>query len=95
MPSCRDCLGRSRTRSFNRFSVNLQSLKEHAKGEEGMDDRYAATVEEEHSHFSDYSTDEDDDCEKLPSNVRSVNSLGRFNQRSRSRLSWVNLFSRS
>ena len=53
-------------------------------------------MEEEHSHFSDDSSDEDDDGEEVPSsNVRLVNSLGRMKRRSRTRLSLGSLFSKS
>ncbi|KAF6236960.1 hypothetical protein HO173_004839 [Letharia columbiana] len=95
IPSCRKCLSRSETCSFNKYCTSLQPLEEHARGKETMDEQEAATMEEEHSHFSDYSTDEDDDGEKIPSNARLFNSLGRLHSRSKPRLSWGNLFSRS
>ena len=95
MPSCGKYLSRSETCSSNRYTVGLQPLEEHARGEEAIDEQQAAAMEEEHSHFSDYSTDEDDDGEKVPSSVRLVNSLGRLNQRSKTRSSWGNLFSKS
>lgn len=59
-----------------------------------MDEQQAVNMEEERSHFSDYSTDEEDDGEKVPSNGRLYNSLGRLNQMSKPRLSWGNLFSK-
>ena len=74
--------------------MNLQTLAEHTRGEEVMNTEQAVGMEEEHSHFSDDSTDEDDDVEIVPSNARLFNSLGRLNQRSKTRLSWSNLFSK-
>ena len=59
-----------------------------------MDEQQAVEMEEEHSHFSDYSTEEEDDSEKVPSNGRLFNSLSRLNQRSKTRLSLGNLFSK-
>lgn len=93
--SCENCLTRGETCSFRIYSSSLQPLKEHAKGEDAIDEPHAAIMEEEHSHFSDYSTDEDDDDEMIPSNVRLPNSLGRLSQRSKTRLSLSGLFSRS
>lgn len=95
MPNCENCLSNSDTYSFNNFSSCLQPLKEHARGEVAMDGQQAATTEEECSHFSDYSTDEDDDDEKLPPTIRLPSSLGRLSQRSKTRLSLSGLFSRS
>lgn len=94
MPSCAKCLRGNEIYPFNEHSLNLQPLAEHARGEEAMDEEQAAIVEEERSHFSDCSTDEEDNGEKVPSNARLFNSLGRLNYRSRTRLSWANLFSK-
>lgn len=95
MPSYGKCLPHSEICSLNSYSVRLQPLEEHARGDEAMDENQAATMEEERSRFSDYSTDEDDDSQKVPSNVRLVNPLGRLSQMSKPRLSWANLFSKS
>ena len=95
VPSYGKCLSRSETCSSNKYTVRLHPLKEHARGREAIDEQQATAMEEEHSYFSNYSTDEDDDGEKVPSSVRLVNSLGRLNQRSKTRLSWGNLFSKS
>ena len=94
MPSGGTCLSRGEACSVTKYSLSLQPLEEHAKGEEDMDEQQAVEMEEERSHFSDYSTEEEDDCEKIPSNGRLFNSLGRLNQRSKTRLSWGNLFSK-
>lgn len=94
MPSCETCLSRGGTCSFSKYGLHLQPLKEHAKGEEARDEQQTLEMEEERSHFSDYSTEEEDDSEKVPSNGRLFNSLGRHNQRSKPRLSWGNLFSK-
>lgn len=95
MPSCGKCLSRSEICSFNKYTIGLQPLKEQGRREEATDEQPPAITEEAHSHFSDDSSDEDDDGENLPSNVRLFNSLGRLNQRSRTRLSWNSLFSKS
>lgn len=95
MPSCGKCLSRSEVCSFNKYNIGLQPLEEQTGREDATDEQQPATTEEEHSHFSDDSSDEDDDGKKVPSNVRLFNSLGRLNQRSRTRLSWNNLFSKS
>lgn len=95
MLSCTKCLSRSESCFFNRHSISLQPLEEHARGKEAMDEQQAATMEEERSQFSDYSTDEDDDGEKVASNFRLFNSLGRLRQKSKTRLSWGSLFSKS
>lgn len=92
MSSCRTCLSRSETCSFNRCSVGLQPLEEYTRGEEATDHKQAATMEEDRSHFSDFSTD-DEDIERPP-HIRLVNSLGRLSRRSKTRLSWGNLFSK-
>lgn len=95
MPSCEKCLSKSEICSFNKYSSCLQPLIEYARGEDAKDGQQAATMEEESSHFSDYSTEEDDDDEKPSSNARLPSSLGRLNQRSKTRLSLSGLFSRS
>ena len=92
MSSCRLCLSKSETCSFNRCSVRLQPLDEHTRGEEAMDHKQAATMEEDHSHFSDFSTDDEDN--QRPPHIRLVNSLGRLSRRSKTRLSWGNIFSK-
>ena len=94
MPSCETFFSRGEACSFSQPGLDLPPLKEHAKGEEAMDEHQTVEMEEERSHFSDYSTEEEDDSEKVPSNGRLFNSLGRLNQRSRTRLSWGNLFSK-
>ena len=94
LPSCARCLRGNEIYPSNEHSLNLQPLAEHARGEEAVDEEQAATVEEERSHFSDSSTDEEDNGEKVPSNARLFNSLGRLKYRSRTRLSWGNLFSK-
>ncbi len=94
MPSYGKCLSRSETCSSNRYCLSLQPLEEHARGEEAIGGQQATLMEEEHSHFSDYSTDEDDGAEKVQSTVRLFNSLGRLNQRSKPRLSWSKFFSK-
>ena len=85
MSSCRTCLSRSETCSFNRCSVSLQPLEEHTRGEEATDHKQAATMEEDRSHFSDFSTDDEDN--ERPPHIRLVNSLGRLSRRSKTRLS--------
>ena len=92
MSSCRTCLSRSETCSSNRCSVRLQPLEEHTRGEEAKGQKEAATMEEDRSHFSDFSTDDEDN--ESPSRVRLVNSLGRLSRRSKTRLSWGNIFSK-
>ena len=92
MPSCAQCLAGSETCSLNKHGIDLS---EHARGEEAMDEEEAVTMEEPCSHFSDDSTDEADDGDNVPSTARLFNSLGRLNQRSKTRLSWSNLFSKS
>ena len=92
MSSCTTCLSKSETCSFNRCSVRLQPLEEHTRGEEATDHKQAATMEEDHSYFSDFSTD-DEDTERPP-HTRLVNSLGRLSRRSKTRLSWGNIFSK-
>ena len=88
------CLSRSETCPSNRYCSSLQPLKEHARGEEATGGQQATLMEEENSHFSDYSTDEDDAAEKVQSTVRLFNSLGRLNQKSKPRLSWSKVFSK-
>lgn len=96
MLSCGKGLSRSERRcSFNKCGISLQILEEHTRGDQTMDEQQAAAMEEEHSHFSDYSTNDEDDGERIPSNVRLVKSLGRMHGRSKTRLSWGNLFSKS
>ena len=75
-----------------KYSLNLEPLAEHVSAEELIDEEQAVPVEEERSHFSDCSTDEDDDGEKMPANARLFNSLGRLNRRSKIRMSWGNIF---
>ena len=88
MPSCGGCL---EAFASDQQSNSLQDLTEHARvEEEETGEEQTATLEEVHSHFSDDSTDEDDEGEKVASNVR----LFKFNQKSRSRLSWGSLFSK-
>lgn len=94
VPSCEKCLSRSEKCSINKHSISLQPLGEYARGEETTSRTPPAIFEEERSHFSDYSTDEDDDGEKTSSNVRLVNSIGRLNRRSKTRSSLSNLFSK-
>lgn len=94
IPSCKPCLSREEACSFSKYDFDLQPSKEHARGEETTDEQQAVEIEEERSHFSDYSTDEEDDSEKVPSNGRLFNSLGRLNQKSKPRVSWGNLFSK-
>ena len=95
MPRCAKCLSRNETCSSNKNFGRLQPLAEHAREKEAMDEGQTAITEEEHSRFSDSSSDEDDDGRKVPSNMRLFNSLGRRSQRSKTRLSWGNLFSKS
>ncbi|KAM0803389.1 hypothetical protein BDR22DRAFT_68400 [Usnea florida] len=92
MSSCTVCLSKSETCSFNRCSVRLQPLEEYTRGEEATDHKQAATMEEDHSHFSDFSTDDEDN--ERPPHIRLVNSLGRLSRRSKTRLSWGNIFSK-
>ena len=92
MSCCTMCLSKSETCSFNRCSVRLQPLEEHTRGEEATDHKQAATMEEDHSHFSDFSTDDEDN--ERPPHIRLVNSLGRLSRRSKTRLSWGNIFSK-
>ena len=92
MSSRRTCISRSETCSINRCSVRLQPLEEHIRGDEATDHKQAATMEEDRSHFSDFSTDDED--KERPPHVRLVNSLGRLSRRSKTRLSWGNLFSK-
>ena len=92
MSSCRTCLLRSETCSFNRCSIRLQPLEEHTRGEEAADHKQAATMEEDRSHFSDFSTDDEDN--ERPPHTRLVNSLGRLSRRSKTRLSWGSIFSK-
>ena len=92
MSSCTMCLSKSETCSFNRCSIKLQPLEEHTRGEEATDHRQAATMEEDHSHFSDFSSDDEDN--ERPPHIRLVNSLGRLSRRSKTRLSWGNIFSK-
>lgn len=96
LPSCAKCLHGIEIYPSNEYSLNLQPLAEHARGEEQEEsiEEQTAIVEEERSHFSDCSTDEEDNGEKVPSNARLFNSLGRLSYRSRTRLSWGNLFSK-
>ena len=91
-PSCGECLSRNETRSLNKRGTSLRPSAELARGD--IDEEQGAIMEEVHSHFSDDSSDEDIDSEKALSNVRLFNSLGKLNQRSRTRLSWSNLFSK-
>ena len=91
MSSCRTCLSRSETCSSNRCSVRLHPLEEHTRGEEATGYK-AATMEEDRSHFSDFSSDDED--HERPSHFRLVNSLGRLSRRSKTRLSWGNIFSK-
>ena len=95
MPRCANCLSRNETCSSNKFCVGLQPLAEHAREKEAMDEGQTVIMEEEHSRFSDSSSDEDDDGGKVPSNIRLFHSLGRRSQRSKTRLSWGNLFSKA
>lgn len=92
--SCGKCPSSSETCSFNIYGSSLQPLEEHKRGEDAAVEQQAATMEQEHSHFSNYSTDEDDDDERVPSRVRLASSLSRLNQKSKTRLSWSSLFSR-
>ena len=92
MSSCTGCLSESETCSVNRCSFRLQPLEEHTIGEEATDHKQAATMEEDHSHFSDFSTDDED--KERPPHIRLVNSLGRLSRRSKTRLSWGNIFSK-
>ena len=94
MPSCETCVSRGEACSISKYGLHLEPLKEHANGEEAMDEQQTVEMEEERSHFSDYSSEDEDDSEKVPSNGRLFNSLGRHNQRSKPRLSWSNLFSK-
>ena len=94
MLGCAICLPGSDSRSSHKYSLTLQPLAENVRGEEVIDEGQAVIVEEERSHFSDCSSDEEDDDEKVPSNTGLFNSLGRLNRRSRTRLSWSNLFSK-
>ena len=75
-----------------KYSLNLEPLAEHARAEEAIEEEQAVSVEEERSHFSDCSTDDDDDGDKIPVNARLFNSLGRLNRRSKIRMSWGNIF---
>ena len=93
--NCGKFLSRSETCSFDRHSIGLQPLKEHERVVEAMDEQQVATMEKERSHFSDDSTDEDDDGEKVSSNMRLVKSLGRLSEKSITRFSLGNLFSKS
>lgn len=95
MPRCAKCLSRNETCSSNKYFVGLQPLAENAREKEAMDEGQTVVMEEEHSRFSDSSADEDEDGGKVPSNIRLFNSLGRRSQRSKTRLSWGNLFSKS
>ena len=93
LPSCAKRLPGNETCPSHKYSLILQPFAEHARGQEEMDEEQATIVEEERSHFSDCS--EEDDGETVPSNGRLFNSLGRLNHRSRTRLSWGNLFSKT
>ena len=69
MLGCPQCLPKSATCFSNKYSLNLKPLAEHTREEEVMDEKQAMIAEEERSYFSDCSTDEGDDDEKMPSNV--------------------------
>ena len=86
------CLPGSETCPSMKYTLNLGPLAEHARAEEVIDGEQAVTAEEERSHFSDCSTDEEDDGEKMPANARLFSSLGRLNRRSKTRMSWGNIF---
>ena len=94
MPDCSRCLPGSETCLSMKYTLNLEPLAEHARAEDVIDGEQAVTVDEERSHFSDCSTDEEDEGEKKPANARLFNSLGRFNRRSKTRMSWGNIFSK-
>lgn len=96
MSSCETCFSISEASPFSRNPTSLQPLAEHAREEEALHEDPSVTIEElPRSHWSDDSSDEDDDDEKVPSNPRLFNSLGRLSQRSKTRLSWGSLFSKS
>ena len=92
MPNASKCLPGSETCPSMKYSLNLEPLAEHVRAEEVIAEEQAVPVEEERSHFSDCSTDEDEDGEKMPVNARLFNSLGRLNRRSKIRVSWGNIF---
>ena len=75
----------------HQHSTSLQTLTEHAREEgKATGEEQKATLEEVHSYFSDDST-EDDDGEKVASNVR----LFKLNKKSKFGLFCGRLFSRS
>ena len=94
MPNYSRCLPGSETCLSMKYTLNLEPLAEHARTEDLKDEEQAVIVDEERSHFSDCSTDEEDEREKMPANARLFNSLGRFNRRSKTRMSWGNIFSK-
>ena len=94
MPDYSRCLLGSETCLSMKYTLNLEPLAEHARAEDVIDEEQAVVVDEERSHFSDCSSDEEDEGEKIPANARLFNSLGRFNRRSKTRMSWGNIFSK-
>ena len=94
MPDCSRCLPGSETCLSMKYTLNLEPLAEHARAEDVIDEEQAVIVDEERSHFSDCSTDEEDEGEKKLANAWLFNSLGRFNRRSKTRMSWGNIFSK-
>ena len=92
MPDYSKRLPGSETCPSIKYTLNLEPLAEHARAGEVIDGEQAVTAEEERSHFSDCSTDEEDNGEKMPANARLFSSLGRLNRRSKPRMSWGNIF---
>ena len=92
MPDYSKCLPGSETRPSMKNTLNLEPLAEHARAAEVIAEEQTVTVEEERSHFSDCSTDEESDGEKMPANARLFNSLGRLNRRSKTRMSLGSIF---
>lgn len=94
MPDYSECLPGSENRPSMKSTLNLEPLAEHARAAEVTDEEQTVIVEEERSHFSDCSTDEEDGGEKMPANARLFNSLGRLNRRSKTRMSLGSIFFR-
>lgn len=95
MPDYPRCSPGNETCPSMKYTLNLEPLAEYARAEDVIDQEQAVIVDEERSHFSDCSTDEEDEGDKIPANARLFNSLGRFNRRSKTRMSWGNIFSKS
>ena len=92
MSDCGCCASRSERRVLSKTGYSLRPSEELVRDVTNKDQ--GSTVEDPHSHFSDDSSDGEDESGKVPSNVRLFNSLGRLNQKTKTRLSWNNLFSK-